>query len=142
MENNEFFNLPDFDDSEIAFPAYDEPPTDCPDFPDEYMEDCTESCKTIDDFLNLTDEMVETIIDLEEELVRWRQALIKYLPQDFAEGLRQDIFNNLSRDFDGEPAYNLYVKLKRGEDPQRSKDHIDRLYRLANGTDDTSITYL
>ena len=69
-------------------------------------------------------------------------ALIKYLPERWAEGLRMDIFCNLSRDFEGDPAYDLYVKLKRGEDPQRSKEHIDRLYRLADGTDDTSITYL
>ncbi|MCR4833319.1 MAG: potassium channel protein [Butyrivibrio sp.] len=116
---------------------------DCPeDYPDEYPEDCTDSCKTIDDFLNLTDEMVDTIIGLEEEVVRWRQALIKYLPQRWAEGLRSDIFNNLSRDFDGEPAYNLYIKLKRGYDPQQDKERIERLYRLADGTDDTSITYL
>lgn len=143
MENDVFSNVPVFDENEEDFLTSDEIPTDCPmDYIDDYMEDCTESCKTIDDFLNLTNEMVDTIIDLEEELVRWRQALIKYLPQGFAEGLRQDIFNNLSRDFDGDPAYNLYVKLKRGEDPQRSKEHIDRLYRLADGTDDTSITYL
>ena len=143
MENDKVFNVPDFDESEIAFLTSGEATRDWPeDYPDEYPEDCTDSCKTIDDFLNLTDEMVDTIISLEEEVVRWRQALIKYLPQRWAEGLRSDIFNNLSRDFDGEPAYDLYVKLKRGEDPQRTKDRLDRLYRLADGTDDTSITYL
>ncbi len=145
MENDNVFNVPDFDESEVAFLTSDKTETarDCPeDYPDEYPEDCTDSCKTIDDFLNLTDEMVDTIIGLEEEVVRWRQALIKYLPQRWAEGLRSDIFNNLSRDFDGEPAYNLYIKLKRGYDPQQDKERIERLYRLADGTDDTSITYL
>ncbi len=86
--------------------------------------------------------MIETIIDLEDELVRWRQALIKYLPKDWAEGLRQDILNNLSRDFEGEPAYDLYVQLRRGSNPQQEEQRIRRLCRLADGTDETSITYL
>ena len=108
----------------------------------DYEEACLYSCPTVDDFLCLTDEMIETIIALEEELVKWRQALIKYLPEDWAEGLRSDIFNNLSRDFNGNPAYDLYVKLKQGIDPQQKPERIKRLYRLADGTDDTSITYL
>ena len=108
----------------------------------DYEEDCLHSCQTVDDFLDLTDELIETIIGLEEELVRWRQTLIKYLPQDWAEGLRQDIFNNLSRDFEGNPAYDLYVTLKRGMDPQQDEERIARLYRLADGIDDTSIKYL
>jgi hypothetical protein len=29
----------------------------------------------------------------EEELIRWRQALIKYLPPEWADGLQQDIFD-------------------------------------------------
>ena len=105
-------------------------------------EPCMYNCPTVDDFLNLTDEMIETIIDLEEELVRWRQALIKYLPKEWADGLRQDIFNNLSRDFEGDPAYDLYVNMKRGMDPQQDKERRKRLYRLADGKDETSITYL
>ena len=143
MEKDKVFNVPDFDESEVAFLTSGEPTRDCPeDYPDEYPEDCTDSCKTVDDFLELTDEMVNTINSLEEEVVRWRQVLIKYLPQRWAEGLRQDIFNGLSRDFVGEPAYDLYVELKRGYDPHQSKEHIDRLYRLADGIDDTSVTYL
>lgn len=105
-------------------------------------DDCRNGCLTIHDFLNLTDEMTETIISLEEELIRWRQALIKYLPEDRADGLRQDIFNNLSCDFEGNPAYDLYVNLKRGMDPQQSEKRRRLLYRLADGTDETSITYL
>lgn len=108
----------------------------------DYEENCLHSCPTVDDFLMLTDEMIKTITDLEEELVRWRQALIKYLPQDWAEGLRQDIFNNLSRDFEGDPAYDLYVDFKCGADPQQDEERRKRLYRLADGIDDTSIKYL
>lgn len=105
--------------------------------------DCLHDCPTVYDFLKLTDEMMKTIVELDEELIRWRQALIKYLPPEWAEGLRQDIFNNTSRDFEGEPAYDLYVNMVcGGEDPQQESSRIDRMYRLANGTDETSITYL
>jgi hypothetical protein len=107
------------------------------------QDECFNDCKTVYDFMKLTNEMVEIIIELGEELVRWRQALIKYLPPELAAGLREDIFNNLSRDFEGDPAYDLYVKLAcSGLDPQQDDSKIDRLYRLANGTDETSITYL
>lgn len=105
--------------------------------------ECLHDCPTVYEFLKLTDEMIKTIIGLEEELVRWRQALIKYLPPEWAEGLSQDIFNNISRDFEGEPAYDLYVKLVcGGVDPQQEDSKIDRMYRLEKGTDETSITYL
>ena len=105
--------------------------------------ECLYDCSTVYDFMKLTDEMVSTIIDLEEELVRWRQVLIKYLPSRWAEGLRQDIFNNISRDFEGDPAYDLYVNyLLGGNDPQHDAEHTERMNRLADGTDETSIDYL
>ena len=105
--------------------------------------ECLQDCPTVYDFLKLTDEMVKTIIALDEELVRWRQALIKYLPPEWADGLRQDIFNNTSRCFEGEPAYDLYVNwMCGGVDPQQEDSQTDRMHRLANGTDETSITYL
>lgn len=108
----------------------------------EQME-CIHDCSTVYEFLKLTDEMVKTIIELDEELVRWRQVLIKYLPPEWADGMKQDIFNNTSRDFEGEPAYDLYVKLVcNGVDPQQEDSRIKRIHRLAKGTDETSITYL
>ena len=108
----------------------------------DFAEDCLYSCANIDSFLRLTDKMVGTIIGLEENLVRWRQALIKYLPRGFAEGLRQDIFNDLSVDFEGDQVYDLYVRLRGGVDPQQDQERIRRLYRLADGTDETSIKHL
>lgn len=106
-------------------------------------EDCFYSCKTVHDFMRLTDEMVHTIIGLEEELVRWRQVLIKYLPPKWADGLRSDILNNISRDFEGDPAYDLYVSMVcNGIDPQQEEEKLARMRRLVNGTDETSITYL
>lgn len=144
MLNDKLFNVqeePPFKDgsyTENRIPdteGYEDPYEEC-------MEPCEHSCKVVDDFLKLTDEMVQTIIDLEDELVRWRQALIKHLPERWAEGLRMDIFNNLSRNFEGDPAYNLYINLKRREDPQQNKERIERLERLAEGTDETSIDYM
>ncbi len=137
MKGNVFFNVQELPENESdRMIATDD------DMADAYVEPCEYTCATVNDFLRLTDEMVNTINDLEEELVRWRQALIKYLPPRWAEGLRQDIFCNLSRDFEGDPAYDLYVKLYSGKDPQHDKKRTKRLYRLAEGTDKTSITYL
>ena len=105
--------------------------------------ECISDCDTVCRFLKLTDEMVKTILELDEELIRWRQALIKYLPSEWADGLQQDIFNNTSRCFEGEPAYDLYVNwMCGGVDPQQEDSQTDRMHRLANGTDETSITYL
>ena len=105
--------------------------------------ECISDCDTVCSFLKLTDEMVKTILELDEELIRWRQALIKYLPPEWADGLQQDIFNNTPRDFEGDPAYDLYVRLVcGGQDPQQVASRTDRLHRLARGTDETSITYL
>ena len=53
------------------------------------------------------------------------------------------IFNNTSRCFEGEPAYDLYVNwMCGGVDPQQEDSQTERMHRLANGTDETSITYL
>ena len=105
-------------------------------------EDCFYSCRTVHDFMRLTDEMVHTIIGLEEELVRWRQASSNIFRPN-AEGLRSDILNNIARDFEGDPAYDLYVSMVcNGIDPQQEKEKLARMKRLVNGTDETSITYL
>ena len=105
--------------------------------------DCIYDCPDIDNFLRLTDELIHTILELEDEVIRWRQALIKYLPPDWAEGLRQAILCSLSRDFEGDAAYDFYVNsLCGGKDPQQDKARLARLRRLMNGTDETSITYL
>ena len=141
MENDNVFNVPELPFDDLESLEHDDHDHD-DDRSCDYIEDCKYSCSTVDDFLHRTDELVDTILDLEEEVVRWRQVLIKYLSKDWAEGLRSDIFCNLSRDFEGDPAYDLYVQLMRGEDPQHDKERIARLYRLADGTDDTSITYL
>jgi hypothetical protein len=106
-------------------------------------DECLHDCPTVYDFLRLTDEMVKTIIGLDEELVRWRQALIKHLPPEWAEGLLDDILDNTSRDFEGDPAYDLYVSLAcGGKDPQQDEERLERMKRLIRGTDETSITYL
>ena len=144
VRNDEFFNVPEelpFEDSSYTENQFPDPEYH-EDRYEDYPEPCECNCKTVDDFCRLTDEMIETIIDLEDELVRWRQALIKYLPERWAEGLRMDIFCNLSRDFEGDPAYDFYVNQRQGNDPQRNKERTDRLYRLAKGTDETTIDYL
>ena len=104
---------------------------------------CIYDCPDVHHFLRLTEELIHTSLKLEEEVIRWCQALIKYLPPDWAEGLHQDILCNLSRDFEGESAYDFYVNfLCGGKEPQQDKARLARLRRLMNGTDETSITYL
>lgn len=136
--NDKIFKVPEFPADEVNIPlGNDEDSIPAGD----YIEDCKYSCSTVNDFIKLTDDMMEDIQLLEEELVRWRQALIKYLPERWAEGLRQDIFNNTARGYYGDPAYDLYIQAK-GYDPQQSEEHAEFMQRLANGTDETSITYL
>ena len=141
MENKEISNIPDdpFPFSEDEAGTYPVETSEIP--PMDYEEPCELHCRTVDDFLRLTDTMISDIISLEEELVRWRQVLIKYLPERWADGLRQDIFCNMTRAYEGDPAYDLYVQC-RGSDPQQSWEHAEYMQRLANGTDETSITYL
>lgn len=82
--------------------------------------ECIGDCDMVCNFLKLTDEMVKTILELDEGPLRWRQAPLKYLPPEWTEGLWQAIFNNTSRDFEGNPAYELYVRLScNGQDPQQ-----------------------
>ena len=38
--------------------------------------ECISDCDTVCSFLKLTDEMVKTILELDEELIRWRLSLI------------------------------------------------------------------
>ncbi len=106
--------------------------------------DYCSQCSDINDFLKLTDAMVYEINELRAEVVRWRQALIKHLPPDQADGLAQDIFDsiyvNVYEDFD---AYNYFVKrCCNGTDPFDNPKRAAFMTRLRKGTDKTSITYL
>lgn len=96
------------------------------------------------DAFQLIHDLTEEIVLLEEELIRWRHALIKYLPVRWADGLRQDIFDNQSRRFYGDSElYDRFVdEYCAGVDPLESDDHVERMLRLRDGTDEISIDYL
>lgn len=107
----------------------------------QYPYEYEDKCGRIIDFCRLVHSLVQDINDLEEEVVRWRQALIKYLPIQEAEGLRSDIFSNLSGSYAADEAYQFYIeRLCGGHDPMENEEHINRMIRLRNGTDDTTIT--
>lgn len=108
-------------------------------YPD-YCYDCSDMVN----FLKLTGAMVDEINELREEVVRWRQALIKHLPKRWAEGLQQDIFDNLYLNvYEDYDAYNYYVnRCCNGIDPFDNKGHSELMVRLSKGTDESSITYL
>ena len=101
-------------------------------------------CSDIEDFLKLTDAMVEEINNLRAEVVRWRQVLTKHLPPRWADGLQQDIFDNLyGTVFEDYEAYNKYVnRCCNGQDPLNNEERGNFMYRLSKGLDDTSITHL
>ncbi len=103
---------------------------------------CSE-CYYLAEYAKLTNAMIEEIKFLRADIVRWRQALIKYLPPRWADGLRQDIFSNIFYSFEDYDAYQDFVKdYCNGEDPLDNEEDSAFLQRLKDGTDETSITYL
>ena len=96
------------------------------------------------EFFSLIDAMVREMRYLEEDIVRWRRAITKYLPSDWADSLLQDIFNNTVVRFDGRyQAYDDFVtQFCGGKDPVDDEQHIARMLRLRDGVDETSIDYL
>lgn len=103
------------------------------------MSDC-EKCNDLSDCYILIDSLVQDILTLEEEMVRWRRALLKYLSPPDAQNLLSDIFDNLARRNIDSGAYQKYMKLAGyKEDPMESEEHTELLWRLRNGTDETSI---
>jgi hypothetical protein len=105
-----------------------------------FSYECEDECSRIADFCSLVHSLVLDINSLEEEIVRWRQALIKYLPNQEAEGLQSDIFSNLAGDFSADEAYLFYIeRLCNGHDPMQNDEHVNRMIRLRDGTDDTTL---
>ena len=80
--------------------------------------------------------MVNEIMLLEEEIVRWRKAIMQFLSPNLADELDQDIFSGLSRPFYYFKAYGLFMN------PMEFGEHRRTLWRLRNGSDTTSIDYL
>lgn len=118
------------------------------DAPSQSVDDDTREQDVLDsvplhDFLALTDAMVNEILLLEEEVIRWRKAIMKFLSPDWADGLDQDIFSGLSRPFYDFKAYVIFMNLMYdGKDPMESAEHRSTMWSLKNGTDITSIDYL
>ena len=142
LVNDAFFKeqeLPFSDESD--FQIYDDHEPDNEEHDD--LADYCSICSTIHDYNRLTYEMIEEIKFLRAEVVRWRQALIKFLSPRWAEGLKQDIYNNIFQCFEDLDAYKYYVNnCCNGIDPLDNKEQSAFLARLKNGTDETSITHL
>ncbi len=109
---------------------------------DDPMPECA-ICSIVHDYNHLTYEMIEEIKYLRAEVIRWRQALIKYLSPRWAEGLRQDIFDNVFQHFEDLDAYTWYVNnCCSGVDPLDNPEQSAFLARLREGTDETTITHI
>lgn len=102
---------------------------------------CTEPCQDIADCYMLIDSLVKDILTLEEEMIRWRQALLKHLSPIDAQNLKSDIYDNLARRYYDNECYQTYIKLAYdGADPMESDKHCQMLRRLRDGIDETSVT--
>ena len=97
-----------------------------------------------EDFFCLIDALVQEINSLEAEVVRTRQVLTEYLPECWADGLRQDIFCNLSRCFSGDSElYDRYMSYYYdGIDPMDNNEKTALMLRLRDGIDETSYYHL
>ena len=100
-------------------------------------------CSSTHEYNRLTYEMIEEIKFLRAEVVRWRRVLIKYLDPGWADGLRQDIFDNIFQNFEDYDAYQWYINsCCNGVDPLDNEEQSALLARLKDGTDETSIDYI
>ena len=100
----------------------------------------TESQRMRFEFYTLIGSMVEDILLLEEDLVRWRKALIPHLAKQNAEGLQSDILDGMTRNYEGIPAYDMFMQeYCNNKNPMENKEHCDRMTRLRRGIDETSV---
>ena len=112
--------------------------------PDElsYLMDECDSCSLADDLCYLIDQLVKDVIHLEEETVKWREALLSYLPEDEAEMLGADILSGLGRRYGGDPVYELYMRVcGHRVDPMEQCGHTKKMLRLRNGLDEDTIRF-
>lgn len=108
--------------------------------PDEpFPSDC-EGCDSLFQCYSLIDSLVRDILTLEEEMVNWRHALVRHLDEADAQNLQSDIFDYLAQRHYDQPAYQAYLRIfRQGVDPMESDEHVKKLWRLANGTDEDSV---
>lgn len=127
--------------SEDSLQIYDNRRSDT-DAYDDMAQYCS-ICSLVHDYDKLTYDMIEEIKYLRAEVVRWRQVLIKYLSPEWADGLSQDIFDNIFQNFEDSVAYQSFVRnCCNGRDPLDNDEQSAFLARLRDGTDETSINYL
>ncbi|MBQ1406621.1 MAG: potassium channel protein [Eubacterium sp.] len=106
-------------------------------------DDTTPEYYLLYDYIRLVRALIEEINDTRDDVLRWRQAIIKYLPERWAEGLRCDMLSNLCRNFEDFDAYKHYMNSYcGGVDPLDNEGVCQRVHRLITGTDETSINYL
>lgn len=137
--NEQELPFPDYDESDQI---YDEPDTREVEYC--YVEADCETCSTLYEYNRLVLAMAEEINFLRAEVVRWRQVLIKYLSPEWADGLKQDILDNVFRNFHDYEAYeeNFLNNYCHGKDPMENEKLSAMYARLIKGTDKTSIKHL
>lgn len=127
---------------ELPFQNYESKPTEASlsMLDNSEMDFCIEPCREMLDNYVLIDSLVKDILILEEEMIRWRQALLRYLSPLDAQNLLSDIFDNLAQRHYDDKTYQTYLQLlHNGQDPMESEEHTQLLWRLRNGEDETSV---
>ncbi len=107
--------------------------------------DSDKETQVICQLLEIIDVLARDIMESDLEIVKWRHALLKYLPSDYAQFLEADMLDQLNAGcYWRYKGYRLYVGLLyNGKDPQESSSYHRRLYRMRNGTskDADKLTY-
>ena len=143
--------MADYYDSDLfCFPVPPEPDTAATaDPPCDGCEGCLTLCRyeplpNEDSFFELIEGLTMEIIELEAEIVRTRQVLAEYLPERWADGLKQDILSGLSGCFAGNfEAYDAFINTVHcGDDPLNCEEHDEYLFRLRDGVDKTTYYHL
>ena len=104
---------------------------------------CIYDCPDVYNFLRLTDELIHTILEREEEIIRCARRLSNIFHLTGRKGFARTSCAISPAILKEKPAYDFYVNYLCGDkEPQQDKARLARLRRLMNGTDETSITYL
>lgn len=109
------------------------------DYTAEFCDKDCDRCEDVFQCYKLIDSLVRDILALEEEMVNWRHALVRHLDPIDAQNLQADIFDGLAQRYYESETYQDYLDMFHyAEDPMESREHVQKLWRLAYGTDEGS----
>ncbi len=95
---------------------------------------CADRCEAILSLCQLVDRLIHDVQFLKLECVSTRYILSQYMEEADGEMLRMDILSNLTPDYGGDAAYELYkLIMYDGGDPMEFRDYIIKVQQACNG---------